>query len=82
MNSATAPASFSTRDLISALFVVLIWGTNFVAMKVGLRNLTPFQMGAARYIFAVLPLIEGLCHVRCPVPTCSEARASDSSRPT
>ncbi len=57
MTAATSPASFSTRDLISALFVVLIWGTNFVAMKVGLRDLTPFQMGAARYIFAVLPLI-------------------------
>jgi len=55
--SATSPSSFSTRDLISALFVVLIWGTNFVAMKVGLRHLTPFQMGAARYVFAVLPLI-------------------------
>src|SRR5471030_501596 len=53
----TSPASFSTSDLISALFVVLIWGTNFVAMKVGLRDLTPFQMGAARYVFAVLPLI-------------------------
>jgi O-acetylserine/cysteine efflux transporter len=26
-------------------------------MKVGLRNLTPFQMGAARYVFAILPLI-------------------------
>ncbi|RFP16939.1 EamA family transporter [Duganella sp. BJB488] len=55
--SATSTSSFSTRDLISALFVVLIWGTNFVAMKVGLRHLTPFQMGAARYVFAVLPLI-------------------------
>ncbi|MYM86864.1 EamA family transporter [Rugamonas sp. FT82W] len=55
--SASSPSSFSTRDLISALFVVLIWGTNFVAMKVGLRHLTPFQMGAARYVFAVLPLI-------------------------
>jgi O-acetylserine/cysteine efflux transporter len=43
-------SSFSTRDLLSALLVVLIWGTNFVAMKVGLRNLTPFQMGAARYV--------------------------------
>ena len=50
-------ASFSARDLLSALFVILIWGTNFVAMKVGLHDLTPFQMGAARYIFAVLPLI-------------------------
>jgi O-acetylserine/cysteine efflux transporter len=55
MNS--SPPTFSTRDLVSALFVVLIWGTNFVAMKVGLHDLTPFQMGAGRYIFAVLPLI-------------------------
>jgi O-acetylserine/cysteine efflux transporter len=50
-------SSFSTRDLLSALLVVIIWGTNFVAMKVGLRSLTPFQMGAARYVFAILPLI-------------------------
>ena len=54
MNSSS---SFTTRDLLSALVVVIIWGTNFVAMKVGLRNLTPFQMGAARYVFAILPLI-------------------------
>jgi O-acetylserine/cysteine efflux transporter len=54
MNS---PSNFSTRDLLSALMVVIIWGTNFVAMKVGLRDLTPFQLGAARYLFAVLPLI-------------------------
>jgi O-acetylserine/cysteine efflux transporter len=53
----TSSSSFTTRDLLSALLVILIWGTNFVAMKIGLRNLTPFQMGAARYIFAVLPLI-------------------------
>ena len=57
MSASSSPSAFSTRDLVSALFVVLIWGTNFVAMKVGLRDLTPFQMGAARYIFAVLPLI-------------------------
>jgi O-acetylserine/cysteine efflux transporter len=57
MSANNPPAGFTTRDLVSALFVVLIWGTNFVAMKVGLRNLTPFQMGAARYVFAVLPLI-------------------------
>lgn len=53
----TSPSALSTRDLLSALIVVLIWGTNFVAMKVGLRHLTPFQMGAARYVFAILPLI-------------------------
>jgi O-acetylserine/cysteine efflux transporter len=61
MNQPLAPqpaqTALSARDLLSALFVVLIWGTNFVAMKVGLRHLTPLQMGAGRYVFAVLPLI-------------------------
>ena len=47
----------SGRDYLAALFVVLIWGTNFVAMKFALRELTPFQLGAGRYLFAVLPLI-------------------------
>ena len=45
------------RDLIAALGVVLIWGSNFVAMKFALRDFTPLQLGAARYVFAVLPLI-------------------------
>jgi len=53
----TTSSPLSARDLLSALFVVLIWGTNFIAMKVGLRELTPLQMGAGRYVFAVLPLI-------------------------
>ena len=47
----------SGRDLMAALAVVLIWGVNFVAMKFGLRDFTPFQLGAARYIFVVLPLV-------------------------
>ncbi len=50
-------SSLTGRDLLSALLVILIWGSNFVAMKIGLRDLTPFQMGAGRYVFAVLPLI-------------------------
>jgi len=45
------------RDLLAVVGVILIWGTNFVAMKVGLRSFTPFQLGAARYLFGVLPLI-------------------------
>jgi O-acetylserine/cysteine efflux transporter len=50
-------ARFSGRDYAAAAAVVLIWGTNFVAMKVALRELTPFQLGAGRYLFAVLPLL-------------------------
>src|SRR4051812_6694320 len=47
----------SGRDLVAALCIVLIWGTTFVAMKFALRDFTPFQLGAARYIFATLPLV-------------------------
>jgi O-acetylserine/cysteine efflux transporter len=48
---------FRTVDLLAALGVVVIWGLNFTAMKVGLRAFTPFQLGMARYVFAVLPLV-------------------------
>jgi O-acetylserine/cysteine efflux transporter len=45
------------RDLAAVLTVVLLWGVNFVVMKFALRDFTPFQLGAARYVFAVLPLV-------------------------
>lgn len=57
MNAHPAPTHLSGRDLAAALAVVVIWGLNFVAMKFALRDVTPFQLGAARYVFAVLPLI-------------------------
>ncbi len=44
------------RDLTAALIVVVLWGVNFVVMKFALRDFTPLQLGAARYVFAVLPL--------------------------
>ncbi|MBI2768296.1 MAG: EamA family transporter [Burkholderiales bacterium] len=47
----------SGRDLAAALAIVFIWGMNFVAMKFALRDFTPFQLGAARYVLAVLPLV-------------------------
>ncbi len=48
---------FSNRDYLSALAVVVIWGLNFIFMKFALHDFTPLQMGAARYVFAVFPLI-------------------------
>jgi O-acetylserine/cysteine efflux transporter len=47
----------SGRDLAGALGVIVIWGLNFVAMKFALHDFTPFQLGAARYVLAVLPLV-------------------------
>ena len=49
--------ALTARDLAALLSVVVLWGVNFVVMKFALRDFTPFQLGAARYVFAVLPLI-------------------------
>jgi O-acetylserine/cysteine efflux transporter len=51
------PGALQGRDYAAALCVVVVWGTNFVAMKLGLREVTPFQLGAGRYLFALLPLV-------------------------
>src|SRR5690349_9986199 len=48
---------FSRGELVAALAIVVIWGMNFVVMKTALRHFTPFQLGAGRYLFAVLPLL-------------------------
>ncbi|NEX62088.1 EamA family transporter [Noviherbaspirillum sp. 17J57-3] len=45
------------RDFLAIAAIVFIWGTNFVAMKIGLRSFTPFQLGVLRYVFAALPLL-------------------------
>jgi O-acetylserine/cysteine efflux transporter len=52
-----AHVPLSWRDYGAALCVVLIWGTNFIAMKYALHDMTPFQLGAGRYLFAIVPLI-------------------------
>ena len=48
--------ALTRRDLVAAVVVVMLWGVNFVVMKFALRDFTPLQLGAARYVFAVLPL--------------------------
>lgn len=50
-------AALPARDLLAALAVVVVWGLNFIAMRWGLESFTPFQLGAARYVFAALPLV-------------------------
>ncbi len=54
---ADAHGRLSGRDLAAALAIVFIWGMNFVAMKIALHDFTPFQLGAARYVLAALPLV-------------------------
>ena len=50
-------ALFSTGDRLRVVAVVLIWGLNFVVMKLGLQGLSPMLLGALRFALASLPLL-------------------------
>jgi O-acetylserine/cysteine efflux transporter len=52
MKQTMAPA-----DILTALGVVIIWGVNFVVIKIGLRDLPPILFSALRFLFAALPLV-------------------------
>jgi O-acetylserine/cysteine efflux transporter len=47
----------SPRDLILALFVVTVWGVNFVAIRWGVDEVAPLLMTALRYLLAAIPAV-------------------------
>ena len=44
----------SARDLAFALLVILLWGLNFVVIKIGLDSLPPMLLGATRFTLAAM----------------------------
>ena len=57
----SAPLLQTTRmlrgDWLCALAVIVIWGLNFVVMKLGLQTLSPMVLGALRFMVASLPFL-------------------------
>jgi len=49
--------SLSFRDLLLALAVVLVWGTNFVVIRLGLNALPPLLFASLRFTFVLLPMV-------------------------
>ena len=47
----------TTRHLMTALIVVCLWGMNFVVIKIGLKGIPPFLMGALRFMLVAFPAI-------------------------
>lgn len=45
------------KDLLLALLVIIVWGLNFVVIKVGLQSMPPMLMGALRFMLAAFPAI-------------------------
>lgn len=47
--------SLPLRDMLIALAVVAVWGTNFVVIKIALAALPPVFLATLRFAFALLP---------------------------
>ncbi|AJC68178.1 O-acetylserine/cysteine exporter [Dickeya zeae] len=45
------------KDRLLALCVVVVWGVNFVVMKMGLHDMPPFLLAGLRFLLVVLPAI-------------------------
>ncbi|UPT57792.1 EamA family transporter [Dickeya zeae] len=45
------------KDRLLALCVVVVWGVNFVVMKIGLHDMPPFLLAGLRFLLVVLPAI-------------------------
>ena len=52
----TAP-SLKPAHALLALAVLVVWGTNFVVIKVALGHLPPLTFAALRFLFAALPAV-------------------------
>jgi len=59
--------SLSFRDLSLALAVVLVWGTNFVVIRLGLNALAPLLFASLRFTFVLLPMVFFLPRPKVPL---------------
>jgi O-acetylserine/cysteine efflux transporter len=47
----------SPKDLMLALVVIVVWGMNFVVIKVGLDDIPPMLLGSLRFMLAAFPAV-------------------------
>ena len=52
-----AAAGLPWRHLLIALAVVVVWGSNFVVIRLALEHLPPLTLATLRYVFALLPAV-------------------------
>lgn len=45
------------RDTLLTLLVIFVWGTGFIAMRVGVDEMSPLMLAAARFFFSGIPAI-------------------------
>ena len=62
----TPLSGMSRGDYLRAFGVVVIWGLNFVVMKLGLQGLSPMLLGCLRFALASLPFLPFVARPRVP----------------
>lgn len=45
------------RDILAALIVIVVWGANFVVIKIGVETIPPMLLGALRFVFVAFPAV-------------------------
>ncbi len=49
--------SLSLRDALLALAVMVVWGTNFVVIRIGVEHFPPLLFACLRFAFALVPAV-------------------------
>ena len=49
--------SLSLRDALLTLAVMVVWGTNFVVIRIGVDHFPPLLFACLRFVFALLPAV-------------------------
>ncbi|MCX9022259.1 O-acetylserine/cysteine exporter [Citrobacter portucalensis] len=57
----------SRKDGLLALLVVVVWGLNFVVIKVGLHNMPPLMLAGLRFLLVAFPAILFVARPKIPL---------------
>lgn len=57
----------SRKDGVLALLVVVVWGLNFVVIKVGLHNMPPLMLADLRFMLVAFPAIFFVARPKVPL---------------
>lgn len=55
----------ANKDWLIAIAVILIWGINFIFMKIALFDVSPMVLGMLRFAFLLFPAIFFLARPLC-----------------
>ena len=58
-------SSLSLRDALLTFAVMVVWGTNFVVIHIGVAHFPPLLFACLRFAFALLPLCAALILAAC-----------------